>query len=98
MQQLLYLGGLSDGSPDLSRHLRSRAETANVLAAGSVPLTRLGCDGCRAWQHGRSRSDCCAGEPVAGNDLPALGLNTHAADRNTLSIVAYLPPPLVPTR
>ena len=41
VRQLLYLGGLGDGSPDLSRHLRSRAETANVLAAGSVPLTTL---------------------------------------------------------
>jgi uncharacterized protein YbjT (DUF2867 family) len=41
LRQLLYLGGLGDRSPDLSRHLRSRAETAQVLAAGSVPLTTL---------------------------------------------------------
>ncbi|MFZ1879227.1 MAG: NAD(P)H-binding protein [Gaiellaceae bacterium] len=41
LRQLLYLGGLGDRSPDLSRHLRSRAETAKVLAAGSVPLTTL---------------------------------------------------------
>ena len=39
--QLLYLGGLGDSSPDLSRHLRSRAETARVLASGSVPVTTL---------------------------------------------------------
>lgn len=41
LRQLVYLGGLGDRSPDLSRHLRSRAETAKVLAAGSVPLTTL---------------------------------------------------------
>ncbi len=41
LRQLLYLGGLGDRSPDLSRHLRSRAETASVLASGSVPVTVL---------------------------------------------------------
>jgi len=41
VRQLLYLGGLGDSSPDLSRHLRSRAETATVLASGSVPVTTL---------------------------------------------------------
>lgn len=41
VRQLLYLGGLGDSSPDLSRHLRSRAETAGVLASGSVPVTTL---------------------------------------------------------
>ena len=41
LRQLVYLGGLGDQSPDLSRHLRSRAETADVLASGSVPLTTL---------------------------------------------------------
>jgi uncharacterized protein YbjT (DUF2867 family) len=41
LRQLVYLGGLGDESPDLSAHLRSRAETAAVLASGSVPLTTL---------------------------------------------------------
>ena len=41
LRQLVYLGGLGDQSPDLSRHLRSRAETADVLASRSVPLTTL---------------------------------------------------------
>jgi uncharacterized protein YbjT (DUF2867 family) len=41
LRQLVYLGGLGDSSPDLSRHLRSRAETARVLASGSVPVTTL---------------------------------------------------------
>ncbi len=41
LRQLVYLGGLGDQSPELSRHLRSRAETADVLASGSVPLTTL---------------------------------------------------------
>jgi uncharacterized protein YbjT (DUF2867 family) len=41
LRQLVYLGGLGDQSPELSRHLRSRAETADVLASGSVPVTTL---------------------------------------------------------
>lgn len=39
--QVVYLGGLGEGSADLSPHLRSRAETAKILADGPVPLTTL---------------------------------------------------------
>jgi uncharacterized protein YbjT (DUF2867 family) len=39
--QVVYLGGLGEGSADLSPHLRSRAETAEILAGGSVPMTTL---------------------------------------------------------
>jgi len=41
LRQLVYLGGLGDQSRELSRHLRSRAETAAMLAAGSVPVTTV---------------------------------------------------------
>jgi uncharacterized protein YbjT (DUF2867 family) len=41
VRQLVYLGGLGDDAAQLSRHLRSRAETASILASGSVPLTTL---------------------------------------------------------
>ncbi|HWQ24937.1 MAG TPA: NAD(P)H-binding protein [Gaiellaceae bacterium] len=41
VQQIVYLGGLGDDDPDLSPHLRSRRETATVLASGSVPVTTL---------------------------------------------------------
>lgn len=41
VRQLVYLGGLGDDSAELSRHLRSRAETATVLASGSVPVTTV---------------------------------------------------------
>ena len=40
-EQVVYLGGLGEDSADLSPHLRSRAETAEILAAGPVPLTTL---------------------------------------------------------
>ena len=40
-RQIVYLGGLGDDAPDLSEHLRSRAETAQLLAKGSVPVTTL---------------------------------------------------------
>ncbi|HEV8103972.1 MAG TPA: NAD(P)H-binding protein [Gaiellaceae bacterium] len=41
LRQLVYLGGLGDQSPELSRHLRSRAETGKLLASGSTPVTTL---------------------------------------------------------
>lgn len=41
VRQIVYLGGLGDDAPDLSPHLRSRAETAARLAAGPVPVTTL---------------------------------------------------------
>jgi uncharacterized protein YbjT (DUF2867 family) len=41
VSQIVFLGGLGDDAPDLSPHLRSRAETAAVLVAGSVPVTIL---------------------------------------------------------
>jgi uncharacterized protein YbjT (DUF2867 family) len=41
VRQIVYLGGLGDDSPELSEHLRSRAETGIRLAAGPVPVTTL---------------------------------------------------------
>jgi len=40
-RQIVYLGGLGEGSAELSPHLRSRAETAKILADGPVPVTTL---------------------------------------------------------
>ena len=40
-RQIVYLGGLGEDAPDLSPHLRSRAETAKILASGSVPVTTV---------------------------------------------------------
>jgi uncharacterized protein YbjT (DUF2867 family) len=39
VRQIVFLGGLGDERADVSAHLRSRAETADVLAAGPVPTT-----------------------------------------------------------
>jgi uncharacterized protein YbjT (DUF2867 family) len=39
--QIVYLGGLGDDREDLSEHLRSRSETAAILADGEVPVTTL---------------------------------------------------------
>ena len=41
LSRLIYLGGLGGENPDLSRHLRSRAEVAEILAAGKTPVTIL---------------------------------------------------------
>jgi uncharacterized protein YbjT (DUF2867 family) len=40
-RQIVYLGGLGEAADVLSPHLRSRAETATILQAGSVPVTVL---------------------------------------------------------
>jgi uncharacterized protein YbjT (DUF2867 family) len=41
LRRIIYLGGLGDQADDLSTHLRSRAEVAHILQAGSVPVTVL---------------------------------------------------------
>lgn len=41
LERIIYLGGLGEDSPDLSKHLRSRAEVAQILSSGSVPATIL---------------------------------------------------------
>jgi uncharacterized protein YbjT (DUF2867 family) len=41
VSQIVYLGGLGDVEEGLSPHLRSRAETAKLLAARDVPVTTL---------------------------------------------------------
>jgi uncharacterized protein YbjT (DUF2867 family) len=41
VRRIVYLGGLGDDRPELSRHLRSRRETARILAGGDVPVTTL---------------------------------------------------------
>jgi uncharacterized protein YbjT (DUF2867 family) len=41
VEQIVFLGGLGDDDPELSEHLRSRAETARVLSEGDVPVTTL---------------------------------------------------------
>jgi uncharacterized protein YbjT (DUF2867 family) len=41
IKQIVFLGGLGDDDPNLSEHLRSRAETARVLSDGDVPVTTL---------------------------------------------------------
>ena len=38
VQRIIYLGGLSDDVGSLSKHLRSRAETGDVLRASGVPV------------------------------------------------------------
>jgi uncharacterized protein YbjT (DUF2867 family) len=41
VRQMVYLGGLGTDDPDASAHLRSRRETAEMLAGGAVPVTTL---------------------------------------------------------
>jgi uncharacterized protein YbjT (DUF2867 family) len=41
VSQIVYLGGLGEDRRHLSPHLRSRMETAAVLASGAVPVTTL---------------------------------------------------------
>lgn len=41
VERILYLGGLGDDAPDLSEHLRSRAEVGRIFTQGPVPATVL---------------------------------------------------------
>ena len=41
ISRIIYLSGLGEDDPDLSEHLRSRAEVARILTAGKVPTTVL---------------------------------------------------------
>ena len=41
LKRIIYLGGVGRDLPDLSPHLKSRAEVASILASGTVPLTSL---------------------------------------------------------
>jgi uncharacterized protein YbjT (DUF2867 family) len=41
VKRIIYLGGLTDDSAPLSTHLKSRAETGNVLRASGVPVIEL---------------------------------------------------------
>lgn len=41
VERIIYLSGLGDDNPDLSEHLRSRAEVGWILSRGPVPATVL---------------------------------------------------------
>ncbi len=41
VKRIIYLGGLGEDNSQLSKHLRSRAEVAQILQAGSVAVTHL---------------------------------------------------------
>ena len=41
LERIIYLGGLGDEHPELSKHLRSRHEVAEILELGPVPVTTL---------------------------------------------------------
>jgi len=41
VQRIIYLGGLGGDGPELSAHLRSRREVADVLRASGVPVTEF---------------------------------------------------------
>ncbi len=41
LEKIIYLSGLGEKDSGLSKHLRSRAEVAEILSSGSVPVTVL---------------------------------------------------------
>jgi uncharacterized protein YbjT (DUF2867 family) len=41
LERIIYLGGITPDDPRLSKHLRSRAEVAQILMAGRTPVTWL---------------------------------------------------------
>jgi uncharacterized protein YbjT (DUF2867 family) len=41
VQRIIYLGGLGESDSDLSKHLRSRQQTGNVLRESGIPVTEF---------------------------------------------------------
>ncbi|MFN8552156.1 MAG: SDR family oxidoreductase [Candidatus Obscuribacterales bacterium] len=41
LEQIIYLGGLGEDNQDISKHLKSRNEVAEILPTGQVPVTVL---------------------------------------------------------
>lgn len=41
VKRIIYLSGLGEASPDLSKHLQSRAEVGRILQSGKTPVTIL---------------------------------------------------------
>ena len=41
VKRIIYLGGLVNGSLDLSSHMRSRKEVGEILASGNIPVTEF---------------------------------------------------------
>lgn len=41
VKRIIYLGGLVNGSLELSPHMRSRKEVGEILASGNIPVTEL---------------------------------------------------------
>ena len=41
VKRIIYLGGLVRGDDELSPHMKSRKETGQILASGSIPVTEL---------------------------------------------------------
>lgn len=41
VERIIYLGGLGSNDSELSKHLKSRQEVADILSSGSVPVTVL---------------------------------------------------------
>ena len=41
VERIIYLGGLAEASPELSKHLQSRQQTGDTLRAAGVPVTEF---------------------------------------------------------
>ena len=82
VRRIVYLGGLATGDETLSKHLKSRIETGQVLREMRRPrrgVSRVRRDRVRQPV---VRADPRARRAIAGHDLPAVGLDTGAADRH----------------
>ena len=95
VRRIIYLGGLADDAASLSPHLKSRAETGDVLRASRRAGHRVP----RVDRHRRRqpvvRDDSGAGRAAAGDDLPALGAHADAADRRRRRAARIWAPPSI---
>ena len=82
VRRIVYLGGLATGDETLSKHLKSRIETGQVLRESGVPVVEFRASVVIGSGQPVVRADPCARRAIAGHDLPAVGLHAGAADRH----------------
>ena len=82
VRRIVYLGGLATGEETLSKHLKSRIETGQVLRESGVPVVEFRASVVIGSGQPVVRADSGAGRTFAGHDLPAVGLDPGAADRH----------------
>ena len=89
MRRIVYLGGLAHGG-ELSPHMRSRAETGNILRSSGIPVIEFRASivigsGSASFEMIRA-----SGGAASGDDYAALGQHGYAQPIAIEDVIEYL--------